>query len=408
MTSTIATRDVQSRRGTPAAARVARIDGDFLPLALSPTRAKAFPWWKLALASIVAGSAAAVSGSQPLAPPERATTPRVRITSSELGVNVFSDLRFDSRDEMLIASVREGVVRLRFEPEAAVVDKGIAVSPHGGMGSFAIWVARSDHFIAAAQLVGSISWAERGSEAIQVFHGFDAVLDIDLFGDKVAVMAARRDERSGPYAPDGAIVSVGTLGDTLKGLRPLYVSVTGPGAPSLELCYALLLGNVRFLEDGRLIVQPGVEPGIYRYSPDGVLEKTWSTEALGIDADCALDDSESTELSANLDLQIAWINQRTIVDDIIPLVIGPGVIIRKVRDDVATWELLILHPRGQVERFPLPFRRPADHRLKADTDGERIAFLIFNPTNRAQPAPHEILMLPMPGVARSASSEGAR
>lgn len=353
----------------------------------------------LLAASILFGAGSALAAAE-----VQVAGHEIHVSNAQLDVQAISDLRFDASDELLVAAVREGVARLRLTPDATILEKRLAVRAHGAWGWTATRLARSDRFIAAGQVVGSVSWVARTGGDVHAFHGFDAIHDLDLYGDTIAVMAARRENRSGPYAPDGAIVSIGTLGETLERLRPLYVSVTGPGAQPLERCGFMRLGNVRFLRDGRLIVQPGVEPGIYRYSRAGVLERSWRTDTLGIDSDCTLDEAESAELATDLEPRIAWLNARTIVDEIVPMDDGPGLIVRQVSDTAATWQLLILHDDGEVEPLPLPFRRADNQRLKADTDGERIAFLFFDTTSGPR-VPQEIVVMPAPASARPVAGD---
>lgn len=319
---------------------------------------------------------------------------RVPVTDLRL-----ADVRLESPNQLLLAAIRDGGVRIRLDDDAPhIIERHIASRSGGDIGAMATSIASSDAFIVTAPPMGAVVWSRRGEEELYEKLDFDSVLDLDISGSLLAVMAARRDGRNGRFAPDGSVVSIGRLDHALDDLRPLYISISGVGAPSVAFCGPMRIGHVRFLHDGSLVVAPGVEPGIYQYSRDGILYKTWQTDVFGIDAECGLSEKEGVSLLGSPELQLAWVNRRTIIDDIVPLAAGPGLIVRKIEDEKATWQLWILHRRGHVERLPLPFRRPPYQRIRADADGDRLAFLFSN--MRREPAPQDIVLTTMPESAR--------
>ena len=179
----------------------------------------------------------------------------------------------------------------------------------GGFPISGLVAAGTNHLFVASEM-GPYGWMPLDSKTPTI--GRKALLvitDIDARGDRVGRLSVERD----------------------ADLRPVMKRRSHPGGKDMARCGVLQTGAIRFMPDGSLVVAPGVEPGIYRYSADGKLMQTWDTRPLGIVDDCAMPDKELHLLARDFGERIKWYASRVIVDDILPLSSGPALLLRRVR-----------------------------------------------------------------------------
>jgi hypothetical protein len=132
----------------------------------------------------------------------------------------------------------------------------------------------------------------------------------------------------------------------------------------------------RFLHDGSVILVPGVEPGVFRYSSKGRLVKSWQAEQVGFDAGCDLTEQEMYRYSKDEPARWSWVNRRRTVDDVLPLSDGAGLLVRSVKDGTTHWELKVLRENG-IRACKVPLEESSDFYLHGDAEGNRIVFLLF-------------------------------
>ena len=287
------------------------------------------------------------------------------------------DVRWASDRSVYLALKRNGVVEHSLDKKDSPPKQLIPGEATPG-GLWLSWhLAASSLDLVAAAPAFALTWRPLASAARKQ-EAFEFVSDIDLRGKRLAVLGARRgkDEK---FAPDGAIAWIGSLNRDLADLKPLVFDDGGPGAPNMNKCALVFLGVTRFLADGSLLILPGVQPGIYRFDGTGRLLKTLETVALGIDTDCA---GISKELKARLARhspeRMAWVNERRIVDDVLPLPSGPGLLIRSLQKGQVQWTLKVLHDNGSVSVYDVPVRAksPFAH-LKGDLRQGRLVLLLW-------------------------------
>ncbi|NJL29998.1 MAG: hypothetical protein HC897_19950 [Thermoanaerobaculia bacterium] len=142
-------------------------------------------------------------------------------------------------------------------------------------------------------------------------------------------------------------------------------------------CGIFELGAARFLPDSSFVLIPGVEPGIFWYSKTGELQRTWESSALGLEDDCKPMFGLTETLAIDPRALNQWLGQRKIVDEILPLPDGPGVVIRERRGAEISWRMAMLRMDGQVSWLDLPFKGSSTwSHLKGDVRGNRIVFLV--------------------------------
>jgi hypothetical protein len=310
------------------------------------------------------------------------------------------DVRWASDHSVVLALNKNGVVEYdlagKLKPKEMIPGKGLP----GGF-----WqsqhVALSPRYLVAGSWLFTMTW-RRMDSTVRKEEAFDGIEDLDVQDSRVAVLGSRRNAQ-GDYSPDGAIAWTGSLDSkAAPDLKPLFFDTGGVGAPGMGACGGFFLGAVRFLADGSLLVVPGIQPGISRYDRKGKLLQTLDTVALGIDTDCAgIPKEMRPKMAREVPLRLAWINARRIVDDVLPLPAGPGLLIRSVQQGEVRWTLKVLHADNSVGVYEVPVHAEnAFSHLKGDVREGRLILLLWgNPPDRNpdhSPLPH-LLTASLPG-----------
>ncbi len=291
------------------------------------------------------------------------------------------DPRWASDDSVYLSMLREGAVEASLDLDHPRINKLIPGMKEPG-GTFCYFLAASPEYLVTSGPLW-VTWRTI-AESNRSEEAFDSVHDIDVLKDQLLVVAARRDEK-GQYSPDGAIVWIGSLRKGLSDLKPVVYDAAGPGAKHLNACGAFNMGGVRFLKDGTFLVVPGVQPGIFLYSAQGKLIRTWDSAQVGLDTDCASLTSEQVlRYAAQFVPRVEWLNQRRTLDDILPLPQGPGLIIRSVSKGQTHWVLKVLKIGGGIDTYRIPLQSQSDmSHLKGDIRGGRIVFVMSAPLKDA-------------------------
>ena len=275
------------------------------------------------------------------------------------------DARWSSESAALLTAGRNGVF-----------EWNLSGPPHrlitGGSDGFLFssrLAASKKHMIVAAPF--ALMWWDRQTNRKVTEKAFSVLMDVDTYGDRVAILGADYDEK-GRFAPEGAIVWSGTLRDHAIELEPLILGKAGPGAKSMNQCHYLQLGAVRFSRNGHLFVIPGVEPGLFEYDAKGRLLRTWATDDLGIVDRCSLNEQQWLSMSANPEPRRRWLAARRIMDEMVILPAGPALLLRSVATSQGvTWDLLefIDNKRTRTTRLPIASKSSLSH-VRADVDAK--------------------------------------
>jgi hypothetical protein len=171
---------------------------------------------------------------------------------------------------------------------------------------------------------------------------------------------------------------IGSLDKELADLKTILFAKAGPGNPAMNLCGFLDLGKVRYLADGNLLVIPGVEGGGYLFSPQGRLLRTWEARDLGLEDGCDLSEKQGFQLAAEWRLRYStWLNVHRVLDDLVPLPEGPGLLIRTRDGDTTRWQLRVLRDDGPPLTLELPVTSPSPHaHLRADRLGADLVVML--------------------------------
>lgn len=307
-----------------------------------------------------------------------------------------SDVAWASDRSLFLGLSSHGVVEVSLDAPGTPLQEVIPGRLKPGGFWAAVRIAASPEYLAASGPAVVLTWRPRKAPPREEMP-FDTIEGIDVQGKKLAIVGGKRDE-GGRYAPDGAIAWVGRLDKKLADLRPLLYDVKGPGAPMMGRCGGATGGGIRFLADGSIVVVPGVQPGIHLYSAAGKLLQTWDTGLLGIDATCEFaSDIEAARVMGPSVKQTAWLNQRRVVDTVLPLPQGIGLVVRRVERGKTRWELKIVRRDGAASTIPIPVEGGGEHfHLHGAVRGDRIALLVhevvFRWSGKDHPEPPRLLV----------------
>lgn len=291
------------------------------------------------------------------------------------------DVRFADADTLILAAAKQGVFRrsLATGRTERILD---GTAPDGFF--YCSRLGYSSSFLVPGSPFAALAWRRNTPGAtLSAQFPFDMILDLDVHGDTLAVLGARRAD-DGRWAPEGGIAWVGSLEKGLKDLRPIHYSETGSGAKALDRCHFFNTGAIRFLRDGSILVLPGVESGMYLYDQAGKLLKTWSSEGLYFDR-CEFTEPQAHAMAIAPTALWRYLNARTILDDIIPLPGGIGVFTREFVQGKMHFTLSFMKDGKVEQRLALPFTGGERSFVRADIRGKQIAVLIVEYGTSAKP-----------------------
>jgi hypothetical protein len=284
------------------------------------------------------------------------------------------DVRWASDSSLYLTLLRDGAVEASLDLAHPRIVKMIPGMREPG-GAFSYFLGASPEFVATSGPLW-VTWRTIAAPP-RAEDAFDSIHDIDVSKDQLLVVAARRDAK-GRFAPEGAIAWIGSLRRGLADLKPVAYDATGPGVKNLNACSTFQMGGARFMKDGSFLVVPGVQPGIYLYSPEGKLLRTWDSATVGLDSDCgSLSQEQVRRYAVDWLGRAAWLNQRRILDDILPLQQGPGLVIRSVSQGQVHWTLKVLTKAGGIPTYNIPLKSQNElSTLKGDVRGNKIVFVM--------------------------------
>ena len=334
---------------------------------------------RTSMRGVVFLAALAALGTLATAQQAKPTPAGLRILSDTTLPQAFewaSDIRWASERSVYLAVAKDGTVEMSLDPQGPPPKEMIAGSSKPGGFWASHRVAVSSRYLVVAGPALSLTWRPL-AEPTRTEMPFEGIQGIDARENRLAIVGLRRDEK-GRIGADGAIAWLGSLDQKLADLTPLLYDAGGPGTPAMNRCVGAPLGAARFLPDGSLAVLPGTQPGVSLYDDKGKLVHTWDTGALGIDTDCVgLSEESARRLSAHAPERHAWMNQRRIVDALLPLSQGPGLVVRRVERGRTRWELKVLRREGPAQSFAIPIEGENEFfSLRGDVRSGKIVFLL--------------------------------
>jgi hypothetical protein len=332
-----------------------------------------------------------------------AAGPQVRVSRDYAlppEASVARDIRWAGDHAVYVAMARGGVVR--YELASATLSAARPVIPGEKMSGgffFSALLGVSPRYLLDSSTFGMLGWKNLGkASGIEGTANVSEILAVDLHEDHIVVLGADRD-RNDVWSPDGAIAWRGSISSSFRDRKPILFSASplrgGKKAMSVADCRVMHMGAVRFLPDGSVVVVPGVEPGAYLFDSAGRLKRTWPTHGLFTD-ECKLGPAEVDVYHRNLKARDVWLNAHSIVDDLLPLDTGAGVLVRTVSGGVTRWAMVVLGVDGSISSSQLPITSPSTRtHIRVDRRGDALAFLLtenFDFRNERPSAPSRIVL----------------
>jgi hypothetical protein len=315
-----------------------------------------------------------------------------------------TDIRWASDDSVYVAWESDGVA----EVSLAGAKRRVLIpdlKTLGGIDHYSHLAVSADALVVGSQL-HSFVWRPLKADAgghFEVHHQpFRETQDLDLAGDRILLLGHEKHEET--YSPKGEIAWVGSLSGKLADLAPVLHDAGGAGAPHYRNCGSYRVGAVRFLGNGTYVVAPGFQDGVQLLDASGRPVQSWTSAQVGLDSHvgCAtMSAEEEKKYRVDDNYLLHWIKSHHILDDILPLPQGPGLLVRSWgTDGEAHWALKILQSDG-IKTYALPITgsRPFD-RLHGDVRNGRIVLLLSNsgyPWSKApEDLPAEIMTMALP------------
>lgn len=361
------------------------------------------------LALVAALAAACVVTGQAGTSPAQAPNALHILARYELpaGNTTPTDIRWASDDSVFVARADDGVFEIALKDGKATKSRQVMPSrfelkPFSTFDRLAV----SQHELISSSIGFDFAWRPTEKQAsgkvdIQT-RSFGISADIDAQGDKLVMLGLPHGDPE-RFSADPGVLWVGSMSKGLTDFHSLLRDASGPDADksSLLRCYPLDTGNVRFLADGSILAVPGFQPGAYLFGADGRRLKAWTNQELGIDSGCeGITQEQLTGFFDSPEARRAWYDRHRIVDDILPLPQGPGLLVRWTgRDGNPRWVLKVLQPQGiTLYRIPFSGRTPYE-RLRGDVRQGKIVLLrtLDSLTASARPETRgEILVAELP------------
>jgi hypothetical protein len=325
------------------------------------------------------------------------------------------DVRWASDHTVFVAWFRHGVSELALDGKFTA--RRNLFPDINTLGSLPVdFLAASTDYVVASSIFKTLGFRARaaGNGRVSIARvPIGIVQSLDLAGNRLLLLGDPV-----PKANLGAgVVWLGPLTHTpAQDLKPILYDVAGARAPNLVNCAHLLLGAARFLPDGSFIVVPGFQPGAHLFGPSGRLLRSWDTLELGLDADIGcpgITDEKIAEFGRSAGARGAYVNQYHVLDGVLPLAQGPGLIVRSVVDGKVHWQVVVLQPAGHLV-YDVPFTGglPYD-RLRGDVQGDRIVLLLgpheFDKVEQGKPfayKPTHLYVAELPRILEAPAQTG--
>jgi hypothetical protein len=163
-------------------------------------------------------------------------------------------------------------------------------------------------------------------------------IDVAVSGENLYLLGWPADV-NGVNNGAGVAVWKGGLNSHFETFQPLHRIQSGPRAVAIFNDSLPVYGGALAVEsDGTLDVMTAAEPGIFQYTPDGVLRHRLGAR-LGELVMRRMHDINFTFGDDPVGRYRNVVNRQPVIDDLVATADGPAIVVRTVKDDVVQWEL---------------------------------------------------------------------
>ena len=228
-------------------------------------------------------------------------------------VSEASDVRWLADDRLLVGVGGQGIYSWTIASNEVQLVATLAGSGLVGIGRYQDYsrlggVSANDGISFAGRLFGVYLW---DAAEISLLKRIESVEDVDRQNGHTAVLGLARAKQGEPVWED----YIAWLLDDQQGVRGLLP--TRDDGQGLDYCGFAELGVVRFLSDGRLLVIPGAEPGVFLYDSDGMLREGFDASAFFADEGCGVAGVGQATLLGQAQHGGAWLSRRRLIDEVV-------------------------------------------------------------------------------------------
>lgn len=218
-----------------------------------------------------------------------------------------ADLRWLGQDQLRLGVEEGGVFSWRIGDDQGLLAASLAGADgyHRGFESYSRVAGGSTGSVAFAGGVFGVYL--KSGRRFDTLKAIEIVGDVDRRGDLTAVVGLSRSEDGG-------------WEDHIAWLfkdeepEPRNLLPTRDGGETMGHCWHAEVSVIRFISDERILVVPGLEPGVFVYDRSGELVESLGTDTFTADAGCGLEPEKGFMLG-DAAFTVGWLARRRVIDE---------------------------------------------------------------------------------------------
>ena len=220
-----------------------------------------------------------------------------------------ADVRWLDEDRLLLGVEGSGVYSWRIGDDEGTLEASLAGAGgyYRGFESYSRVGGSSSGSVAFAGGLFGVYLKSRGD--FEMLKAIEIVGDVDRRGDRTAVVGLSRNE-VGDW--EDHIAWVFKDGES----EPRTLLPTRDGGEIMGQCWHAEVSVVRLISEERVLVVPGLEPGVFVYDRAGQLLESVGADTFAADAGCGLEEGERS-LLGNAAFTIEWMAGRRVIDELL-------------------------------------------------------------------------------------------
>lgn len=220
-----------------------------------------------------------------------------------------ADLRWLDEDQLLLGVEGSGVYSWRIGEKEGFLQASLtsAGDYHRGYESYSRVGGSSSGSVAFAG--GLFGVYLKSKDDLDTLKAIEIIGDVDRRGERTAVVGLSRNEDGGW---EDHIAWMFKDGES----EPRTLLPTRDGGEIMGQCWHAEVSVVRFLSDERVLVVPGLEPGVFVYDTAGQLLESLGADTFAADAGCGLE-KERRSMLGQASFAIGWLAGRRVIDELL-------------------------------------------------------------------------------------------
>ena len=222
---------------------------------------------------------------------------------------LIADLRWLDQDRLLLGVEGAGVYSWRIGTDEGTLEASLAGAGgyHRGFESYSRVGGSSSGSVAFAGGLFGVYLKSEGE--IDTLKAIEIVGDVDRRGDRTAVVGLSRND-GGDWEDHIAWVFKDGRSE------PWRLLPTRDGGETIGQCWHAAVSLIRFVSDERIVVVPGLEPGVFLYDRSGQLLESLDAGTFAVDGGCGLE-KEKRSLLGRAAFRIGWLAGRRVIDELL-------------------------------------------------------------------------------------------